>query len=259
MDCYDLIKTILAKKLNNDIAEVIMKRYYQTTMEMVFEKVCEIDNVHAFEITTDIKKDEEFTGGEMFFSTTDFADILPYYRSYLKNNLMIDNYKKFDQSLFVIKKNKILLKKGEMICLHMAEITKIIGTAVITTSNKYYNKKLEVGDILLTKFLCYDDLCIYAVVDTYIYFDYYIASTEFEYKFNKLASIINGIRLGDIIYHPTHVIIYNKKNLNKQQLHKWNVPENLWETNRDECRNLTKLIKYIVEKLQIPKPPWVKW
>jgi hypothetical protein len=243
MHYHDEVFSIVASKLNNDIAGIIMKMF-KTPMQCIFEKVYNLTD----SVVIPLEKDNYFKSWKDAsanyssdlreaadnFDRETFFKLVALEQSYLKKpgHLHYQRFIKnldFDpkNTLFVIKNNKIFLKKGERAHIFLMEIVEFTGKVVIYTSMSPVCF-LEKGDILCPAYFGYGCSTLYAIEDVEITFDYYVMPLDFR------------TRLGDIEY-PCYISNF-EFNINCRE--KYNEYKHLSD---DDIK------KYNIERYYFPK------
>jgi hypothetical protein len=231
MNYVDEIRSVISSKLNNDIAGLIMKKV-KTPFQAFFEEVCEINST-LIELVKDSEKfNSREEALEKFHDTNNnivvafmtmscrYSFFYLYYIDFLKKNILDKNID-CTKELFVIKNNKIFLRKGEMMFIYQVEIVNFTSPVAVYTSGRGYWFLLEKGDVLLG-LLSFEANYIVALDDATITFDYYIFPRnnyiDDEKGFDKMYLSKN--------YGFYHFIGRNKdKMLSKEEIKKFGLNE----------------------------------
>ena len=251
MHYHDEIFAILASKLNNDIARTIMKSF-KTPMQCLFETAYDLKESTIIPL----EKDNYFTTfrDARYYYYMDIGKHLneilrllqisyfSYFQMYgnmkleiflhyqfLLTKIVMENKFNPNTTLFVIKNNKIFLKKGEYTAMRMAEIVDLTGKVAIY-SGRSTPCILEKGDTACS-FLthCFEGWAIYAIEDVSITFDSYIMNNE-KFAFNlinKSCNVTNFCYTKDKYYK-----VYDKyKYISQDDIKKYNLPKDFVSLN----------------------------
>jgi hypothetical protein len=201
MHYRDEVFSIVASKLNNDIATIIMKMF-KSPIQCIFEEAFGLEhstviplekdeiftslkdaNVHFWKTLKEIDDCENMLNMMYFSSFSTLKFLGPSNSNYLHyqnflNKIPIKNNNDLKNVLFVIRNNKIFLKKGETTKMFMSEIVDFTAKVVMYNPGDPVSV-LEKGDVPCSYLL---DWCnyrtIYALEDTTITFDCYITDSK---------------------------------------------------------------------------------
>jgi hypothetical protein len=263
MHYLDEVFTIVASKLNNDIASIIMKMF-KSPMQCIFEKAYDLDD----SIVIPLEKDNHFKSFNdavrhynlrinydrlekilLFLRQSHFSNFTLFeyekmqaylhYQNFLLK-CVIENTFNPKTTLFVIRNNKIFLKKGEITTMRMSEIVDLTGKVAIYALGSPVCI-LEKGDIACS-FLSnsYGGWGIYAIEDTIITFDSYIMNDV-----NIRSSLYNkGCNVTNFCYKKEDgCTMYDKyKYIPHNVMEKYNLPKDYLDINRHITN--TKISEY---------------